>query len=174
MPSFTAGNFVKAADLNALRDGINLLTTGMPHAFARQALTTTSVQPNTWTTIVFDTTEVDVDDGWGSSGVYTCATPGWYFVTASVCWANPTNSTSGNRGTRIVVNNTAVTGVSLLPAATSIVTGGSLARMVKLAFGDQLQVQAFQDTGAAITTIVNYAAGRSEVSFCDIAFFAAA
>lgn len=172
MPSFGQGTFLKAHDLNQLRDGVNFVTSSMPHAFARQALTVTTVQPSVWTTIPFDTTEIDTDNGWKEDGTYTCNTPGWYFVTANVCWDNPTNSTVGDRGTRIVVNGISTTGVSMLKASPSIVTGGALSEMVLLNYGDQMQIQAFNFTTAAIKTIVNYANGRSEVSFCDIAYFA--
>lgn len=170
MPTFSSG-IVRAEDLNQLRDGMNFLNQGLPHCYARQAINTTSVSQNVWTTITFDTVEADVDNGLNSSGTYYCQTAGWYYVVGNITW--PWNNPStGNRGTRLVVNTLAVVGTSLLPTAPSIVHGGQVDILLHLNLGDQMQVQGFQDQSSTMSTIVNYQpfAGqtRSETSFMSM------
>lgn len=170
MPNFTSGP-VRAEDLNQLRDGVNFLNRGLPHCYARQAINTTSVSQNTWTTIAFDTTEVDVDAALDSTGTYHCQTAGWYYVVANITW--PWNNPStGNRGTRLVLNTNAVVGTSLLPASPSIVHGGQVDILLHMAIGDQMQVQGFQDQSSTMSTVVNYqpfaSQTRSETSFMSL------
>ncbi|SRR6266702_2684520 len=171
MPTFASNGIIRAEDFNQLRDGINFLNQGLPHCYARQAVSTTSVAQNTWTTILFDTVEIDRDDSLNSNGTYICQTAGWYYIVANITW--PWNNPStGNRGTRIVVNTLAVTGTSLIPAAPSIVHGGEVNILWHLAIGDQLQVQGFQDQSSTMNTVLNYQpfAGqtRSETSYLSL------
>lgn len=171
MPNFSTNTVVRAEDLNQLRNGINFLNYGLPHCYARQANNTTSCSQNVWTTIAFDTIEVDVDNSMDSQGTYHCQTTGWYFVVANITW--PWNNPStGNRGTRLTINTNAVNGTSLLPASPSIVHGGQVDILVHMNVGDQLQVQGFQDQSSSMSTVLNYQpfAGqtRSETSFVSL------
>lgn len=164
-PSFGTDTFIKCADLNQLRDGVNYANQ-MPQVYARQGISGTTMNNVAWSTVGYDTVETDTDGGLNQNGVYTAQTAGWWLVTANIAWpwGNPS---AGTRGTRIIVNNTAVPGASLMDACTTIVHGGMLSRMVHLILGDQLEVQGYQDTGKAITTVLNFdaAQGRSETSY---------
>ncbi|MFF2551815.1 hypothetical protein ACFVUS_12495 [Nocardia sp. NPDC058058] len=171
MPTFATNGIVKAEDLNQLRDGVNFLNTGLPHCYARQALNTTTVQQNTWTTIAFDTVEVDADNGLDSQGTYHCGTTGWYYIVGNITWPW-LNPSSGNRGTRLVLNTTAVVGTSILPAAPSIVHGGEVNILLHMMNGDQMQVQGFQDQNSTMNTILNYqpfnSQTRSETTYMSL------
>lgn len=169
MPTFGANKVIKTADFNQLRDGVNFITSP-PNLLARQAIGGTSVQSNAWTQVSWDTIEVDSDGGM-SGNVYFCQTPGWFTVNASVTW--PWNNPSvGNRGLRVSVNNVPQAGMSLIPASASIVTATMYSRAVYLNKGDQMWVECFQDTGGALTTVLNYqqAQQRSETSYFEVTY----
>lgn len=123
---------------------------------SRRQATAQSLTNNVFTTITFDTSELN-EIPW-TTDHFTVPTAGYYQINAALIFA--TNST-GIRGIRITVNATAI--AQSQGAAGTTGNGASVSRCLKLAAGDSVSIQGFQNSGGALT--VAAAAGQN---FVDI------
>ena len=164
--TFVAGLAPPEADLNSLRNGINFALSP-PLAELRQ--TVTQSLPNAgWTALTFDTEIIDTDGGHSTAtntSRYVVQTAGWYLLTAGVSFAA---SATGGRGLRFAKNG-AAQGFGRVFTAPSPMYASDLntSKRFLCAVGDYLEVQAFQNSGAALNT--NYVANDSG-SFMEVQF----
>lgn len=115
-----------------------------------------SIANNTGVALTWDTEDVDSVGGHSTvtnTSRYTCQTgyPGWYQVTACVCFTG--NATGTAREIYLEVNGTAVSGSSAHtppPSAQQIAVITSTP--VELAVGDFVEAWVLQDSGGALLT----------------------
>jgi hypothetical protein len=146
-----AAERVTGAKLNKnIRDAGNFHK-GVPFAWAYRTAAY-SLANNSWVDLTMDTEKADNDGMYATSNGYLLInTPGWYFVDAQVRY--PVASTVGVRGCRIRLNG-ADNDVSYgAPTSSDGMTVKS-STYVQCVAGDQLQVGAFQTTGAAVNLTV--------------------
>ncbi|GAC1535129.1 MAG: hypothetical protein NVS3B1_29590 [Marmoricola sp.] len=147
--TWAAAYKVTAADMNAnVRDAVNFL---LNTPFAQVYQNSSQSIPNaTYTAVTFDTAEFNNDGAWtsGSNTRWTCQTGGTYRVSAQISFN--TNAT-GIREAQYVVNGGAV--VTFNASAVS----GAATQVVVPVFsqhfnaGDYIQVNAYQNSGGALT-----------------------
>lgn len=109
-----------------------------------------------WTSISLDTAQVDTYTGHSNSlnnSRFSAPVPGWYDVCGVVCW---TSNGTGIRASRLAVNGTSVSGSaqSWAAAASGTTAVPTAVRSVFLNTGQYVEVQAFQTSGAALSTRV--------------------
>ena len=147
-----AGSIAKSADFNAEASAGNFALFDRPIVKVRQ-FTAQTLQTATLTPIVFDTVDVDNDGtrtGVGSStDRLICRTTGWYSIMGVVVY--PQTGT-GSRMALLYVNSAAVDGFFSTDTATTANVGVSVSGLVHLMAGDVVQLNAYQDSGATITT----------------------
>lgn len=150
-----------------LRDPLRFLM-HKPAAVLRQSLAQ-SLANATWVSLTMGVEDLDDDpDGVGGHSTvtntsrYTARYAGWYWLGGGM--TNGINST-GVRGVRWAVNGTAVNGGSVVlpPTATGGARTPARAHLVFLNEGDYVELQGFQSSGGAMSTIVN---GEEQASMC--------
>lgn len=117
--------------------------------------TTTSLTNNAWTTVLLQTEDYD-DDGMHSTVTntsrFTAQRAGRYEINGGVGHGA---GATGRRGAKYILNGTAVASSSVLVPPVAV---GSIipARTVvaTLGIGDYIELQGFQDSGAALGTLV--------------------
>jgi hypothetical protein len=163
------GSVITNTLLNSqIHDPIQWLANSRPHCFARQAVTTTSCPNAVYTTLSWDTWDVDTDAGMSNTHptYYKVNTAGWYLISAAVDFAV---NTTGSRQLHIIVNGFAIQGFAC-NKATQVDSGVMLSRLALLAVNDQVGIQAWQSSGVTLSTDLNYANFRNETSFMDISW----
>jgi hypothetical protein len=150
---------LSSTNLNAyISDPLTFLL-NKPFAQMRQSVAQ-NVTNATFTALTFTTEDVD-DDPTGGSGHstssntsrYTAIYPGWYLCAGGVVWTG--NSTS-RRASRWAVNGTAINGSQILLPASIAQNVSHPARTIAvyLDVGDYVELQAWQDSGGTLATIV--------------------
>lgn len=158
------GNFITGALWNAGPKALGDFTLGLPLCFAYQTVSQ-SLANATWTSISLDSTGASLDTDGGHSNVtnnsrYTCQVPGTYFILGSVTHGN---NTTGTRSARIAKNGTAAQGSESYGSQ----GGGFLGETcfaympVLMAVGDYVEVQGWQNSTAALSTVVNSEVGSN-------------
>jgi hypothetical protein len=154
------GNFVTAALWNAqVRDAVSFLT-DPPRFIGYSAVAQSFNSGSTYQTITLDSEILDTEGGHSTStntSRYTCQYAGLYQVNYSVSFGQ--NGT-GNRSARIIVNGTTISnnpGNSIEGQAStgSFSWVGAGACHVYLNVGDYVELQAWQSSGAALSTNTN-------------------
>ncbi|MGW5123316.1 hypothetical protein ACWEQ7_04475 [Streptomyces sp. NPDC004069] len=156
--SAAPGNYLTGAlwNANVKATGDFLMgssTNGVPRFRGYQA-TAQSIANNTWVNLSIDTTVYDSDNGHSNStnnSRYVVQVAGTYLIIGSVGYA--ANATA-NRGIRICVNGSPVTG-SFVKTTSSDASGS--AGLVSschavCSVGDYIEVQAHQNCGASLNT----------------------
>lgn len=148
-----------SSEMNSyFRDPIAFLM--KPPIFRLRQTVVQSLTSGVWTAVTFTTEDVDTDvDGVGghdnavNTSRYTARYAGWYEVSFM---ANIAASAAGQRGGRVAVNGTAITGSESFIDATA--AGGielpASTALVFLNVGDYVEAQALQSSGGAINTAV--------------------
>lgn len=152
--SFNVGQQVNSTQMQSLSDSVTWIYNGRPLVSAYQT-TNASLANQTWVTMTMPNVEFDTATGMAfGNGVYdhyTSRVSGWYLVIG-----NASVGASGSAGRscaiRLVVNGLTVAGISSAPLDMSNGSKVNIVRMVYLAVGDYLQLQAYQDSGATINT----------------------
>lgn len=113
-----------------------------------------SVPHNVWTSLTFDTEDVDSANGHDNvtnPSRYVAQYPGYYRIS---CIAGYAANATGRRGVRLAVNGTPWPGTSVSVAATSgqECSVANDAHLVYLAVGDYVEAQGLQTSGAALNT----------------------
>ncbi|MEU7038074.1 hypothetical protein ABZ958_30965 [Streptomyces sp. NPDC046237] len=110
-----------------------------------------SVAPNTWTTLTFQSVDVDDGPGWNGSTTYTAPRAGWYRISGHAVWSG--ESANGFRGARVLVNGVGVPRCTwLTPAGDgAVVVGGQ--GLIKLTAGSTVQLAGYQTHTAAVRTL---------------------
>jgi hypothetical protein len=119
-----------------------------------------TITDSTWTPILFTSEDFDSANGAGA-GMHNNATnperlivpsglAGYYQVAANIVWDT---NTTGRRALRILLNGTTNIAVTRVSAVTGGTTGTGIyiGRLVSLAAGDYVQVDAYQDSGTSRT-----------------------
>jgi hypothetical protein len=156
--SETPGNFLTGAlwnaNVKAMGDWLmGSAGNGVPRFRGYQG-TAQSVANNTWVSCTLDTEQYDSDNGHSTttnSSRYTVQVAGTYLIIGSIgLVANAT----GNRGVRITVSGTAITGSFVKTASpdTSGSCGLATAASAVCAVGDYIEVQVNQNSGGALNT----------------------
>jgi hypothetical protein len=148
-----AGAILTATQWNTnVRDAINFIITP-PFAIIKQS-GSQSLTNNTWTTITFDTEEIDRDNMHSTTtnnSRATAQTAGYYQIDA--IYAASSNATGG-RATRLQVNGANVAGRSTaVMTASNFQTGVVVSGPVYLNVGDYVELQANQLSGGALSTV---------------------
>lgn len=148
----SAGGIATAAWANSVKDAVTFFTTELPVAQGRQTATQ-SLANNTWAGITFTTEDVDRDGMHSTSSNtsrWTAGTAGRYEVSGVV--AIDTNGT-GQRGSRVAVNGTAINGSrNIGPASSAAMNVPQHTVSVLLSPGDYIELQGFQSSGGALST----------------------
>jgi len=163
-PTFTAGVVATAAQLNQAVQVSDFLLRTKPVAKMRQVTATTALPANTYTSLVFDGTDVDTDGGLSHTAPndrYICRTAGWYTVHACACLPPGVNA---DFALLFLVNGVVQPGVTAMHACTSLATSLSLSKNVHLNVNDYFQVQILATV--ATNTYIN----SFNTSSCDIYF----
>jgi hypothetical protein len=153
--TFGPGETEVASYLNAgVRDAVNFLT-GPPIAQLVQA-TVQSVPNAAVAVVLFDSSVTDSYGGHSNTlnnTRYTAQVSGWYFVSGIVGFA--ANST-GVRVARLAKNGTAVIYFDAWSAAvvTNNATSAGTSGILFLAAGDYVELDCFQTSGGALSTIL--------------------
>ncbi|WP_328943077.1 hypothetical protein OG259_17335 [Streptomyces sp. NBC_00250] len=110
-----------------------------------------TVPPNTWYTVGFQSVDVDDAAGWSGSTYYRVPRTGWWRISAHIAWAP--DSSAGMRGARIVVDSVGVPRCTwLTPAgAGAVVVGGQ--GLIKLNAGSTINVAVYQTHDVAVKTL---------------------
>ncbi|MFF8607629.1 hypothetical protein ACF06X_16970 [Streptomyces sp. NPDC015346] len=119
--------------------------------FSASQTASQSIAPNTWTTLAFQSTDVDDGPGWDGSTTYTVPRAGWWRVSGHVVFAN--DSQTGMRGARVVVNGVGVLRCTwLVPAGAGAVAVGGQG-LLKLTAGSTITLAGYQTHTAAVKTL---------------------
>lgn len=151
--TFVAGSVLTAAQLNAtVRDAGNFWLTVKPALEVRQGISQ-SVPAAVWTSITMDVEDYD-NDGMHSTSSNTsratCVTPGRYLFIAGCDF---TANTTGSRGYKLIKNGSASyakQGQALSNTGTDVAY--TTAVVLLLAAADYIEVQAWQNSGGALST----------------------
>ncbi len=164
MITWTTGQVVTAAQMNSTNRDLGNFVLAPPLAILRQTVAQ-SIPNNTYTSLTFDTEDIDRDNAHSTSSNtsrYTSQTQGYYDHDGNF----PLNSNAtGQRALRWAVNATAVNASEAIIAASG--AGGvsltAVGRLIFLNVGDFSELQGFQNSGVAINTLVSgsQAAGAS-------------
>lgn len=131
----------------------------IPPAFVSTQIVAQSITSSTWTSITLTATGTQAYDNYSghsnstNTSRYTAPITGWYTVAGVVSFAQ--NGT-GERGSRLAINGTSVSGTAGFVAAlssnvTSVVTA---TRDIFLNLNDYVEVQGWQTSGGALNTAV--------------------
>lgn len=107
----------------------------------------TSIPNTTFTTIPFDTVELDEIPWDNTNKRFTVTAAGYYVIHAGILFAA---SSAGIRQIRILKNAAAAASVVSHPVSASSGFSVQIARTLKLAASDTITVQAYQNTGGAL------------------------
>jgi hypothetical protein len=157
--TFTAGSFPTAANLNSLRDAAlwNYGGTSGARPVLRVHVTAALSIPNaTETTVLYQNVDEDTEPGGTydpSTGLWTCATPGFYTFVAFHNWATGA-STSGARFLSFLASGTPGRAYSQVYSPISPLTTGPVTLDYKgrFASGQTLKVNCYQSSGGAMST----------------------
>jgi hypothetical protein len=150
-----------------LRDPLRFLMR-KPAAVLRSTATQ-SIPNNAFTSVTLNVEDLDDDpDGIGGHSTsvntsrYTARYPGWYLCSGGVTWAG---SATGRRGGRWAVNGSAVNGSAALLVAGIAAAASTYPRTMSIFLdeGDFVEMQVFQDSGGALSTL-NSAGDQSMMS----------
>ncbi|MFF2551814.1 hypothetical protein ACFVUS_12490 [Nocardia sp. NPDC058058] len=171
-PTWNVGQTVTAAGLNNIPNGITAIFSGRPIAAIHDGGSGTTSLPNqTWTKIKLGTVDIDNASGWSTTNnIYTAQLTGWYMIMGCVVFS--AQSIAGvSAAVRLVINGTPVAGMTShqYPSDGASVPGVAISRMVYMAKADKLELQAFQDTGATVST--NNSGATSERPYLDVIYF---
>lgn len=153
--TWIANQIVTAAQLNAnIRDAINFLISP-PLCIMRQT-TVQSIASAGWVSILFDTEDVDRDNGHSTvtnTSRYTAQTAGYYTVNSIVTFAaNNVN----DRGAGLAVNGALQNGkIVFMQAVTGQFSTSQINSTVFLNVNDYLETQGWQESGGALNTVVS-------------------
>jgi len=157
-----------SSEMNSYARDPLLFLFSKPAAELRQTVAQ-SIPNVTWTSVLFDTEDLDSDPaGTGAHSTssntsrYVAVYAGWYRVSGGVEFA--VNAT-GQRGCAWAVNGTLVTASRTFISATAA-TGMGVPARTKLVFlnvGDYVELQVYQTSGGALNTAV-VAEGASNMS----------
>ncbi|MEY9937286.1 hypothetical protein [Streptacidiphilus sp. MAP5-3] len=167
---WNVGDVATAALLDAqLYTGLTfLLNPPMFEAVQTATGTLITSSASSWTPINFaDAAGIIADTygGWSSStpSRYTAQTPGWYWVSGTICF--PNNAT-GNRGIRIAKNGNAVQGTGTLVGGAASGQDTAIATPLRKIYlngtGDYIEVHGTQTSGSSLTTAI---AGDVDTAF---------
>jgi hypothetical protein len=158
VPTEAPGNFNTAALWNAnILGGLNYLLA--PVRFKGYASTTQSLANGTTAVpLLFDTELYDSDGGHSTTvntSRYTVQTAGLYHVTGGAT-IGQTGSTTGSRTAVVMLNGANVVG-SMVQAGPSPANGAGVQTSadVQAAVGDYIEIGAWQNSGAPLSTTVN-------------------
>lgn len=151
-----AGEVVTASHFNDnIRDPLNFLLS-TPLLEVRNITTPTSCTNGAWTTLTFNTEDVD-SAGMHSTSVNTSRAtavyPGWHQCSGATSFEA---DATGQRGARWAKNGTAIDAGEVLINTTGAF-GPSVAARTKQIFlnvGDYVELQAYQNRGSALNTSV--------------------
>ncbi len=153
--TWVTGQVVTAAQLNSnLRDAVNFII-APPLAIMRQTIAG-SFTTGTWTSVTMDTEDFDRDNGHSTTtnaSRYTSQTNGYYLPGGKISFA--VNAT-GRRWTRWAVNGSEINAarVNEMSASGDATEVPAAARWYYLNVGDYLELQGYQDSGGALSTVV--------------------
>lgn len=142
-----------------LRDPVRFLMR-KPAAVLRQVTTPQPFASGTFTAVTFNAEDLDDDvDSIGGHSTstntsrYTARYPGWYLLGGGCSFA--ANAT-GRRGVRWAVNGTAINGSFVIgPASAANETAvAARAMLVLLAEGDYVELQAYQNSGVSLNSVL--------------------
>lgn len=161
------GLYASAAGLQAgVGDVLNFLLSP-PVCVLRQTVTQ-SIPTGAFTPLLFQTENVDSDNMHSTSANLsrlTAVTAGWYQLSGQV--GHGVASTTGRRGCLWSINGTQTPGSQALISATGSGSGGTVqvatTLIAYLNAGDYVELQAYQDSGAALSTNVA-ATAQSSIS----------
>lgn len=154
--TWATSEVVTAAMLNSnVRDPGQFWTTNRPKALLRQTVSQT-LTTAVFASLTMDTEDHDNDGAHSTSSNtsrYTAQTAGWYLVSGAAGFAG--NST-GRRGTRWAVNGSALAGGLVIGGNAGVGTCQvpAVTRLVTLAVGDYVELQAIQESGGNLGTAV--------------------
>lgn len=154
--TWVAGEIVLASHFNTnIRDVLNYLL-ALP-AFEGRQSTTQNLTTATWTTVTMDAE--DLDSAGGHSTVtnnsrYTAQYAGWYQVGGA---AAINTSATGMRATRWMVNGSVLNASQITDQGVASFPHNVPARAkhVFLNVGDYLELQAYQNSGGTLATVVS-------------------
>lgn len=159
---------LSSTNLNAyFRDPIKFLMSP-PRAELRQTVAQSGMASGSWIPLTFTSEDIDTDvDGIGGHSTssntsrYTARYPGRYLLSGAYA---PEANATGRRGARFAVNGSAVNGSTIIIPAGSAsgVVIPARTKSVFLDTGDFAEIEAFQDSGGARTTVVT---GDAQSSF---------
>lgn len=164
--TYTAGEFVTAGELNAIRDAINFLA-NVPMAILYQT-TAQSVLNGTFSAVALDTTTVDTYSGHSNATNntrYTAQVPGTYGLPGQAAFS--ANGT-GVRAATFYKNGSQIEGATIA-VAQAVTTSGSNSIVtcwaeVFLNVGDYVELMAYQTSGVGLNTASGGAGQRSGMS----------
>lgn len=165
MRTWVDGETVTPQMLNEeVRDVGNFIMSGRPTVRVAQRVTAQSIGHGGWYAIDFDTEEFDTDamfDVATDNDAVYINTSGVYLVTSSVCFAS--NST-GIRGQRVFSNIQDTISDNRMNALTTYSTNMTTSTICYLSEGEQISLEAFQNSGAPINTLVSGSGENSWLS----------
>jgi len=157
--TWLVGDALDTTNLNAYISDVLTFLLNKPFAQVRQTVAQ-NITNATFTALTFTTEDVD-DDPAGTTGHstssntsrFTAVYPGWYLVAGGVVW---TGNATSRRASRWAVNGTAINGSQILAAASIAQNISHAARTmaVYLDVADYVELQAWQDSGGTLATIV--------------------
>lgn len=156
MGTAAPGNFETAAFWNANVQALGNFVLSPPLFVAYHA-GVQSVANNTFVNMLLDTEIIDTDGGHSTttnSQRYTAQVAGVYEVNGAVSF---TSGGTGIRGAKFLVNGvTSVPGSenTIAPAGSNASTVNAFTSYVRLAVGDYVSLWGYQNSGAALNTIV--------------------
>lgn len=152
--TWVTGEVVTAALMNThVRDNTTYLYENSARApAARAARTTNQSIPNVnWTTVSFDTENFDTDTMYTAANpdVFTIKTAGLYLIVGGFTWQT---NTTGMRGARIILNNSANSSVEDIraPSPSAGEAAHTISYVAHLSVDDTIKLQARQASGAAL------------------------
>lgn len=115
---------------------------------SRGHVAATSISTSTWTSIPFDTVDLDEIPWDAANRWWTVAAAGYYQINAGAVFA--TNAT-GHRDIRIYLNSATVLATAITGSAASANGEGvTVSRCKKLSAGDHVAIQCFQNSGGGL------------------------
>lgn len=156
---FTAGEVETGAFLNSAVTNLGNFMLGKPIAQLRQTSAQTLTTISTTYDILFDTEDIDRDNGHSTvtnTGRYTAQTAGWYYVSGAVGFSA---NAIGTRVVNIAVNGSALpVGLNRPNYATSaslILTVPTTPVLTYLNVGDYVTLQATAGVASLQTTVTS-------------------